>query len=69
MNAAAKKESPWSKAGAEPELRDLLRDGIVLTLMEKDKVGVRDLLRLIWSIRPKIAPRRSLGPFRRDGQP
>ncbi len=50
-----KKTSPWAHAGAEPALRDLLKDGIVVSLMTKDRVSLLEILRLVWNIRRKIS--------------
>lgn len=50
-----KMTSPWAHAGAEPSLRDLLIDNIVISVMTKDKVNTLELLQLIWSVRHKIS--------------
>jgi hypothetical protein len=49
-----KRIDPWAHAGAEPRLRDLLKDSIVVSVMAKDKVSLLELIRLIWGIRHKI---------------
>jgi hypothetical protein len=51
---SAKKPSPWAHAGAEPSLRDLLIDSIVISVMTKDRVSTLEILQLLQSVRHKI---------------
>ncbi|WP_146002661.1 hypothetical protein [Telmatospirillum siberiense] len=62
-----KKSNLWAGAGSEPPLRELLRDGIVGALMEKDKVSARELLHLIWSVRRNISKKYLPLSLRQDG--
>jgi hypothetical protein len=38
-------KQPWSKAGAEPRIWDVLADPIVQSLMKADKITQTDVLR------------------------
>lgn len=40
--------APWSKAGIEPSITDVLSDPIVHTLMRADRVHITDLLAIIF---------------------
>jgi hypothetical protein len=45
---------PWSKAGSEPALSDVLADPIVLKLMKADRLTPGDVLRATFGKIPRI---------------
>jgi hypothetical protein len=47
--------SPWSEAGVEPSITDVLSDPIVHTLMRADGVHTADLLAIIFSGDDRVA--------------
>jgi hypothetical protein len=52
-------KGPWTEAGIEPRIRDLLNDPIVQTLMRADGVRVADVLAIIFKDNNRSATRKT----------